>query len=587
MILQALTQYYERMVADPKSSIARPGFSKENISFGLVISKDGQLLDIEDLREQDGNRLRPRKLVVPAAEKKANGIKSNFLWDNTSYVLGTDDKNNHDRTQKCHEAFISRVKEVCGKCEDGAVTAVMHFLSGNNFEAIKAREDWPEICGSNLVFRLDGEKEFVHERSTVRNAWTDFLSQKAADSCGQCLISGARKQNIARLHPSIKGVRGAQSSGASIVSFNLPAFTSYGKEQSFNAPVSEKAAAAYTTALNTLLAPDSRQKIAIGDTTMVFWAERPSLGEDFFADLFDPVPTSKTNTTGSEDDQQTTARVRGVLQAIREGRPARDVVPGLDENVRFYILGLAPNASRLSIRFWEENSLGEVLRRVGRHFDHINIVRQFDNEPEFPPLWRLLCQTAAQGKNENVSPVLAGGMTASILKGVRYPQPLLTAVLGRIRAEKEVGYFRASLLKGFLKRNRHMEDITMSLDVTRKDEPYLLGRLFATLEKAQEEAIPGTNATIKDRFLGSASATPGQVFPVLLKNSANHISKLRKNPDSRGRATNLDKMIQELVDGLNNFEKTMPLDKQGIFMIGYYHQRKDFFTKKEQQKQED
>lgn len=320
---------------------------------------------------------------------------------------------------------------------------------------------------------------------------------------------------------------------------------------------------------------------------MIFWAERPSIGEDFFADLFDPAPTSAGNSTGSEDDQQTTARIHSVLQALRKGKPARDVVFDLDENVRFYILGLAPNASRLSIRFWEVNSLGEFLRRVGKHFDDISIVRQFDNEPEFPPLWRLLCQIAAQGKSENVSPVLAGGMIASILKGTPYPQPLLTAVLGRIRAEKEVGYFRASLLKGFLKRNRHMEGIAMSLDVTRKDEPYLLGRLFAVLEKAQEEAIPGANATIKDRFLGSASATPGQVFPVLLKNFANHISKLRKSPDHRGRATNLEKMIQELIGGLNSFEKTMTLDKQGIFMIGYYHQRKDFFTKKEQRKQED
>jgi len=583
MILQALSNYYERMATVPESGMPPYGTSVENISFALVLGEDGTLRDIEDLREQIGKKKRPRKILVPAAEKKASGVKANFLWDATGYVLGLDDKGGLDRTKQCHAAFIERVKNDCDATDPG-LQAVINFLDSNNAQPISLRDDWPDICGTNLVFRLDGVPGFIHDRPKAREAWISCLGKQKTGQLGQCLISGDKQQDIARLHPSIKGVMGAQSSGASIVSFNNKSFESYGKEQSYNAPVSQRSAFAYTTALNSLLVRDSRQKIQIGDMAMVFWAECASPAEDFLVDLFDPT-SKEEDEPKNLDDQQTTSKICGLLQAIRDGKQINDIIPGLDDSVQFYILGLSPNAARLSIRFWEANSLGTLLTRVGKHFSQLHIERQFDNEPEFPPLWRLLCQTATLGKSENVSSVLAGGMVRAMFTGSRYPQNLLSAVLERIRAEHNVTYFRAALLKAFLLRNtqNNQQEVPVSLNTERTDLPYLLGRLFAVLEKSQEEAIPNANATIKDRYIASASATPAQIFHILLKNSANHIAKLRKDSEKRGRAIFFERLSQEIIDNIDNFPKTLRPEEQGMFMIGYYHQRKDFFTKTTQE----
>jgi CRISPR-associated protein Csd1 len=580
MILHALNSYYERMLDTSDSGMPAFGTSIENVSFALVLGEAGDLRGVEDLRELDGKKLRPRKLPVPAAEKKANGIKANFLWDATGYVLGRDDKGKQERTDRCHAAFLELLQGYCDKNDPG-LRAVFAFLEGGRGAEVADRDDWPEICGANLVFRLDGVPGFVHDRPAARQAWETCLASRGTEDLGQCLVSGLERQPLARLHPSIKGVRDAQPSGASIVSFNLSAFGSYGKEQSFNAPVSQKSAFAYTTALNALLSRDSRQKIVIGDTTYVFWASCHNPVEDFFADFIDP-PAEATEAAATQDDPQTTAQISGLLKAIRDGRKATDFLPELGEETQFYILGLAPNAARLSIRFWEANSLGTLLARVGKHYAQLNIVRQFDSEPEFPPLWRLLCQTATLGKAENISPVLAGGMARAILTGARYPQNLLPVVLERIRAEHNVTYFRAALLKAYLIRN-HQKEVPVSLDPNRTDQPYLLGRLFAVLEKAQEDAIPGTNATIKDRYLTAAAATPGRVFGMLLTNAENHISKLRKDQEKKGWAIFYKAMIQDITTGFSDIPKTMKAEDQGLFMIGYYHQRKDLFTSKKQE----
>jgi CRISPR-associated protein Csd1 len=588
MILQALHDYYERMRADSDSGMPPYGTSMENISFALVLDANGNLQGIEDLREQDGKKLRPRKMAVPIAEKKASGIKPNFLWDTTKYVLGKDKekdnenekkkRKNQERTAKCHASFVENMKTHCDESDPG-LAAVLKFLSGKDKD-ISGFPNAEEVIGTNVVFRLEGERGFVHDRPAARKAWATCLRQREQGVLGQCLVTGETSQPIARLHPSIKGVRGAQSVGASIVSFNLSAFESYGKEQSINAPVSQEAAFGYVTALNYLLNPKNRQKVIIGDATIVFWAERMSPAEDFLADFFEPP--SETNQPATSADPQATTKIHDLLMAIRSGRRAVDIMPDLDESVHFYLLALAPNAARLSIRFWEVDTVGGLLKKVGKHFRDLEIVRQYDNEPEFPPLWRLLRQTAALDKSENISPVLAGGMARAMLSGERYPQSLLVAVLGRIRSEHAVTYFRAALIKAFLIRNKQME-VPVSLDPARTDRPYLLGRLFAVLEKAQEDAIPSADTTIKDRYLSSASATPGQVFHMLLKNAANHTAKLRKDPEKKGRAFHYDKMIQDIMNALNDFPTTMSSEEQGLFMIGYYHQRKDFFTKKDKE----
>ncbi|MDY7001932.1 MAG: type I-C CRISPR-associated protein Cas8c/Csd1, partial [Thermodesulfobacteriota bacterium] len=356
--------------------------------------------------------------------------------------------------------------------------------------------------------------------------------------------------------------------------------------QNYNAPVGEDAAFAYATALNHLLSFNSRQKIRIGDTTTVFWTERDSPVEGFMGFVFDPG-----------DDGADTADVRRFLEAVRDGNMPEEIK---DPDMRFYILGLSPNASRLSVRFWHVSTVKDMLDRIGRHFRDLSILPQYDSEPEFPPMWRLLLATAAQGKAENISPVLSGGFTRSMLTGAPYPQTLLTAVISRIRADRNVSYFRAAMIKAFLVR-KHREDpefmeVKMALDEKSTNTFYRLGRLFAILERAQEEAVKA-GASIKDKFFSSACATPAKVFPHLVGLNQHHMKKIRQ--DKKGYAKWLDKKIEEITNGIEPFEEDregfpahLSADEQGLFILGYYQQRKDckdWFTKKtdDQETEED
>lgn len=584
MILQALNSYYERLAEDTESGMPAYGTSIEKISFALIIDDSGELKGMDDLREQSGKKLLPKQIPVPAAVTRTSGVKANFLWDKAAYVFGADVEGPTDDNKSRFESFQTLLQEVCQDVEDNALTSVFAFLrKWNRLEAesvLTKYHPWDDLCNANFVFRIDGVPGYIHERSLVRKAWSKHIQQSDSAPHIQCMINGEKNVPQARVHTPIKGVRGGQTSGGYIVSYNATAFVSYGQDK---AAVSEMAAFSYTTALNALLSSNSRQNIVIGDMTIIFWAEKPSPAEDIFADLFDPPEIEANASKENQGDQETAEKIRGLLHAVREGRRVTDIIPDLDDSVRFYILGLSPNAARLSIRFWEVDTFGSLLKRIGQYFDQLSIARQFENEPEYPPLWRLLCQTAALGKSENVSPVLAGNMARAILTGARFPQNLLPLVLQRIRSEHNITYFRAALLKAYLTRNAtatNLKEITMTLDVERTDGPYLLGRLFSVLEKAQEEAIPGANATMKDRYLSSASATPGLVFHMILKNSSNHIAKLRKDPEKTGRARYFEKLIQDIVDKFDHFPSTLPAEEQGLFMIGYYHQRKNFFTKK-------
>ena len=581
MILNALNLYYDRIRSDPDADMPDFGTSVEGISFALVLGKDGSLVEIEDLRLEDGKRRLPRKMPVPAAVIRTSGVKANYLWDKATYVLGADGQGATDRSLACFEAFKGLFMDVGREIEDEGFHAVHTFL--DRWECEKADlivsrfQPWEDLCNTNLIFRLDGTSGFIHDRPALHNAWVSYGESISNAPLGRCLITGESEVPLARIHTPIKGVRGGQTSGGYIVSYNAPAFISYKQDK---ASVAETSAFTYTTALNYLLSGKSRQKIMIGDTTYTFWAKRPSPAESFLSAMFD-VP-DQNNDASEQDDKATAEKVRGLLKTVRDGRKPVDFMPELDEDVSFYILGLAPNAARLSIRFWQETRLGDLLDKIGTHYRQLRIDRQFESEPEFPALWRLMRQTATLGKSENISPVLAGGMSRAMLTGAAYPQNLLPVVLDRIRAEHKVTYYRASLIKAYLLRNIQKE-VPMSFDPDRTDLPYLLGRLFAVFEKAQEEAIPKTNATITDRYLASAAATPAQVFSVLLKNSVNHIAKLRKDPERKGRSRYFQGLIQDIIAGLNDYPRTLNAEAQGLFMIGYYHQRKHFYTKKNQE----
>lgn len=579
MILQALNDYYQRLLTQGVG-IALPGYSQEKISYVLVLSSAGELVDVQDVRVQVGKKLQPRFISAPQPEKRTSGVKSNFLWDKTSYVLGVSAKEGGRSAQE-HQAFKELHCNLLADSTDPSLQALLKFLQQWTPEQFQPPLFNAEMLDSNLVFRLDGQMQYLHDTPAAQAIWSRL--QAGADSKeGMCLVTGQR-QPLARLHPAIKGVNGAQSSGASIVSFNLESFSSYGKAQGDNAPVSEQAAFAYTTVLNHLLRRDdsNHQRLQIGDASVVFWAEaanaaQADAAETLFWEMLDPPA----------DDVSETEHLRQALDKVANGRALRELSPELEDDTRIYVLGLSPNTSRLSIRFWETDSLGNFARRLAEHFQDLAL------EPlpwkTEPAMWRLLHATApsrdGKSKAEDIPPQLAGELTRAILTGSRYPRSLLNTIIMRLRADGDISGTRVALCKAVLARDLRLgvkginEEIPMSLDKEASHVGYRLGRLFAVLESAQYHALGGElNATIRDRYYGAASATPATVFPMLLRNTHNHLAKLRKQKGQLAKiAESLDYKIREIIDGLPpQFPRSLRLEDQGRFAIGYYHQRFD------------
>lgn len=439
---------------------------------------------------------------------------------------------------------------------------VRTFLKASDRVRLEADPLWPEILETNpvMTFRLNGDLELVCQRPAVRAVLEDAGTEAQEITC---LIRG-EPDGFERLHTAIKGVWGAQTSGANIVSFNKDAFNSFGKEQGANAPVGKRAAFAYTTALNYLLSKESTQRIQVGDASTVFWSEKHTGLEDTFADLFDEPP--------KDDPAKQTRAIEALFKAPHTGVLSDD-----GGKTRFYVLGLAPNAARISVRFWQVGTVAEMSARIRQHFVDLEIIHA-SFEKTYLSLFRLLVSTASQGKSENIPPNLAGELMRAILAGLPYPQTLLQAAVRRIRAEREVTYPRAALIKACLNRQARFspsneKEIAVALDDSNTNPGYRIGRLFAALEKVQEEAVnPG--ATIRDRFYGAASSTPVTVFANLMKLKNHHLSKLEE-----GRKRYFEKLIGQIMSDINDFPAHLSLADQGRFAIGYYHQRQAFFTK--------
>lgn len=591
MILQALHSLYVRK----QDELPPEGFEQKEIPFLIVLNGDGTFCDLQDTRSRVGKKLLARQFRVP----KDNGRSgknawqiANLLWDHYGYVLGwpkSDADADRDMAVKQHDTFISRVKELAAAyTDDKGIHAVLQFLLSAEKQKVFEHATWEEckkIPGCNLSFRLADELGLVCENKRVK----DFVADSAAvdaddddspstgDTEGICLITGEQAL-LARLHPRTPILNA--KSNAKIVSFQKNmGFDSYGRQQSYNAPTSKGAAFAYTTALNHLLAKESKQKLMVGGDTVVFWAADKHRVEDLFADLF--------GEPAKENPDQLTQAVRSLYAAPKAGAPPID-----DDQTRFFVLGLAPNAARVAVRFWHDSTVGEMARHIRQHFDDCALVHG-PNQPDYLSLLRLLVSTAMQGDAKNIPPNLAGDFMKAILAGTPYPRTLLAAVVSRIRAEQSrkdqngkaqqnVTYPRAALIKAVLTRdaryyNKTEKEVGMALDVTNTNPGYRLGRLFAVLEKIQEEASPGINATIRDRFYGSAAGTPVAAFPHLMKLKNHHLSKL----ENRCRAVNLEKIVGEIMDSLDDFPTHLSLQDQGRFAVGYYHQRQDFFKKHE------
>lgn len=611
MILQSLYQLYGRLAEDSENGLPTPGYSRQNISFRVVIRSDGSLVEIQPCcietvevgkNGKERKTVRPFSLLVPGqAKPSGQGLNPCFLWDNTGYMLGFKPKDpkkpgearekEEARAVASFEAFRKRHLECEPSVADPDFSSVCRFLESWSHADVENHPILNEITSGFGVFQISGNLKYVHQNPTVSRWWSEQNSTTRDGESDFCLVTG-KVSTLAIIHdPAIKGVKGAQSSGAKLVSFNERAYESYGKEdrrkagQGRNSPVSKEAAFAYCNALNWLLARKER-RFCIGDATAVFWTESAAPVEAIFPWLMSGVPDS--------EDETTKKRVHDVLEKIARGTSPSDDLG--DISTRYFVLGLSPNASRLSIRFWHTGTLRELVTNLKKHFDDLQIVRQWDEtnsptpEPVTPSVHQLLRQTARD--SDGISPLLAGSLMRSILLGTRYPDTLINGVMSRIRiVEKKfkgegsvdnVSYFRASILKAWLNRN-HKQQIQPMLDESNKNPGYRLGRLFAVIEKTQQDALPGINATVRDRFYSSASATPRAVFGRLLRMYPNHLGKAQSEWASKigseqalHRKNGREILCQNILSDLSDFPAHLNLQNQAQFALGYYHQRKAF-----------
>lgn len=586
-ILWSLVNHYARLAA--RGEAPMPGFAPAQIGFTIVLSADGSVVRVDDERVREGKHRRPKIVEAPLLPNRTVAVASGAFWDKTSYVLGRTSRERQARdgarVEQEHAAFKARHEQLLKATTDAGCKAVLAFLrrwTPQNYERLPKAE---ELLDQNVAFRLDGEREFVHQRPAARAALlTEAASAEGGDS-GKCLITGITAP-IARLHnPPIKGVSGALSSGARLVSFNLDAFNSYRKIQGGNAPVSEYAAFAYATALNALLAatdgadsttvrPRYRNRIGLGGDTVVFWAETPE-AEDLLRVFFVPP-----------HDPNKIAEIRKLIETTQAGHSLSEAMPQLDEKTGAYVLGLSPNAGRLSVRFWLDGTLGDLARRFAEHWADLSLDPFLRTPP--PPLWALLQELAAQRKAENVPPHLAGEVTRAILTGRRYPTTSLIQTVMRIRTDQDrttkpvasmqkVNRLRVSLVKAYFAREYRKglvsEDVPVSLDPNSTNTAYRLGRLFAVLERLHRAALGQRSPGIRERFYAPASSTPAIIYPLLIRNALTHCRALRL-ANGPGFAEWFEDRIDEIAAGLNSaFPKTLSLPDQGRFALGYYHER--------------
>lgn len=574
MILQALTRYYEDLLT--RGEIAAPGWSPAKISFALCLDENGAVIQVIPTMQEvvAGKKTvqRPQEIVLPAAVKRTAGVASNFLWDNSAYLLGIDQKGKPARSRECFQAAAQLHHAILDGVESPAARAILAFFDtwdpSMAAEHPALRASFDEITRSaNLAFRVDSV--YPQDDPAIRAAWQ--MHRDGGDPNAvrlQCLVTG-REDEIPATHPAIKGVRDAQSSGAALVSFNAPAFCSYGREQNYNAPVGKHAAFAYTAALNHLLADKSRVQ-TIGDTTVVCWAEG---AEPVYQDYAQAFLFGGETPKGLSDND-----LRAALKRLADGKPCDDL--GVDPNRPFYILGLAPNAARLSVRFFLRDTFGRLMRNVNAHYERLRIV---GSRYEMLPLWAMLRETVnLNSRDKSPAPAMAGATARTVFSGGPYPAALLEGVMLRIRAERNVTWGRAAILKAYYLNNPHTdcpkEVLTVSLNEASTNPAYTLGRLFSVYEAVQQAANPGINATIKDKYFSSAAAMPASIFPVLNNLYQKHLRKL-----STAQRVYYDKQVGALKNVLSEELPTrLTLAQQGAFDLGYYHQTQKRYTKKEE-----
>ena len=582
MILQALAKHYENLAAEGK--VSKEGWCEAKVSYAIELMPDGKVKGFISLKTEEE---RGKKKVwvsttrmVPQMVTRSSGVSSNFLCDNSKYMLGFDKDGSSKRVLECFQAAKEKHLELLEQAEGEMAASIKAFFETWNpekeEEKLKESEIWEALTdGGNLIFYMNGCE--AQEDEEIKELWNE--KQNSCDgeeggNTGICLVTG-KKAEISRIHRTIKGVPGAQSSGAALVSFNAPAFESYGKEQSYNAPVGKYAEFAYTTALNYLLS-QRNYTFQLGDTMVVYWAEN---GQKAYQDVFSfaLVPTV--------DNRET---IREIFDCIKKDQPIKVEDIEMDSEQRFYILGLAPNAARLSVRFFYQDSFGKILEHISEHYECMKIVQPSWETREYMSIRDMLMETVNQNsRDKSPIPNMAAMVMQAVLSGGRYPASLYTDTLIRIRAdqgERKLSWGRTAILKAYLIRNTNWKEGVnyMGLNKENSEQPYLLGRLFAVLEFIQKDTNPGIKATIRDRYFNSACATPASVFPILIKLMNSHIKKLER--DNLGAKISYENQLTEIMGKLDEFPIRLTLEEQGKFDLGYYHQVQDKYTKREDRK---
>lgn len=597
MILQALHEYYLRKSADSESVIAPEGMERKEIPFIIVIDDQGNFINFQDTRdstEDNGKKSKKGKsFLVPKSVGRSgkNSWQTSFLlWDHFGYVLAnpkSESDKDREMAQKQNTTFINKIKELPDNVKNQPeIQAVLKFYENDENHKVFDHQNWGDcakISGCNMSFKIAGDRDIIPEKEFIssyirenltNNKIEENSNQELSENKNQlcCLITG-KKNHIAELHTAT-AIFGAKS-GAKLVGFQKNSgYDSYGKEQGFNAPISISAESAYTTALKELIKSENNKYLLCG-STFIFWSEKQTDFENDFSMFFDPPKNQ-------DDPDKAVKAVKSLYESLHTGK-----FNDQDKN-HFYLLGLSPNAARISVRFWKRGTVKDFADKIKQHFDDLEIVKGKEDK-EYLMLGQILRATALEYKNENVPPKMAGDMVRSIIEGALYPTTLLNNCINRIRAERHVTRARAAILKAYINRSiRHLDknsgnyqkqekELLMSLDRDNKSTAYRLGRLFATLEKIQEDAQPGINATIRDRFYSSASSCPSSAFPLLIRLKNAHLNKLHT-----GQKINYEKEIGEIMDGIPpKMPAHLNLNQQATFAVGYYHQRQSFYLSKE------
>ena len=567
MILKALYDYYNRC-----DNLPAKGLEEKEIGFLLVLSPEGQFLRFEDCRTGKDHA---RVYLVKKHVGRSSAAVANYLYDNSAYVLGYSEKSN-GKEQLYLDTFKEKVESIGDAFPDNKdITAIRKFYSNSRdmiIELVSQDVLWEDIKKnlskkySTFSFRIEGDLKIVAEKKELLQL--EECNDKAeADDI--CLVSGKHGPSVETTTATM--IPGSQAI-AKLVSFQVNSgYDSYGKTKCGNAPISEEAEFAYTTALNSMLQKGSRNKFMLGTRTFVFWASNNNeASKETEESLFDLLGFSEE---ANDDPNANLMKVRKVFESINSGMLKTD----LDD--KFYILGLAPNSARIAVVYWSETTLKDFAEKILKHFCDMEIHDTRKDKKPYMGIREIISSVTLGGKMSDATPNLPESVVKSIFQGLPYPQTLYSACLRRIRAEQKLTITRAAIIKAYLNRqSNNNKKIDIMLDKENNNQGYLCGRLFAVLDKIQEDA--NNISSIRERYMNAASATPSAVFATILNLSVHHSEKLEE-----GRRIYFEKLKQEILDKVSadGFPTHLDLQDQGRFFVGYYHQRQDFFTSKKEQ----